>query len=141
MPQDREVGEETKEPQTKRSREVMLCACSVFEGLAPTISCVQESGSISSDGENTSVKAVEEPAGTAETEEGQEDLLLDLPPEALRATTRNQFVHHMRPYVWVKYPSAMATEVNAFINARWNLLKANRKAGECNNGADGTVPP
>ena len=55
------------------------------------------------------------------------DLLSELPPEALRATTRTQFVHHMRPYMWVKFPSAMASEISAFINARWSLLKASKK--------------
>lgn len=61
--------------------------------------------------------------------EEDDDLLSDLPPEALHATTRAQFLHHMRPYMWVKFPSAMSSEITAFINARWLLLKANRKAG------------
>lgn len=63
-------------------------------------------------------------------EEGDDDddLLSDLPAEALHATSRAQFVHHMRPYMWVKFPSAMASEISAFINARWTLLKATKKA-------------
>lgn len=58
-----------------------------------------------------------------------EDLLSDLPIEAVKATTRGQFVSHMRPYAWVKFPSATATEVNTIINARWTLLKESRKSG------------
>lgn len=69
----------------------------------------------------------EEPAPMEEEEEDEDADLSDLPPEALHATSRAQFVHHMRPYVWVKFPSAMASEINAFINARWDLLKASKK--------------
>lgn len=75
--------------------------------------------------------AIVEPS--PEAEGGDElDMLSDIPPEALSAHTRVEFVQHMRPYVWVKYPSATALEINAFINARWSLLKASRKmaAGE-----------
>lgn len=62
-----------------------------------------------------------------EEEPVAEDMLSDLPEEALNATTRAQFVHYMRPYVWVKFPSAIASEINAFINLKWNLLRASRK--------------
>lgn len=68
----------------------------------------------------------QEEGGSGAESEGP-DLLSELPPEALRATTRSQFVHHMRPYMWVKFPSAMASEISAFINARWSLLKASKK--------------
>lgn len=80
--------------------------------------------------ETSEMKTEEEKEGE---EEDDDDLLSDLPDEALRATTRAQFVHHMRPYMWVKFPSAMASEITAFINARWNLLKASKKvaAGGC----------
>jgi hypothetical protein len=77
------------------------------------------------------VEPEEAPAVRKEEEEEEEDddddLLSDLPDEALHATSRAQFVHHMRPYMWVKFPSAMASEISAFINARWNLLKASKK--------------
>ncbi len=76
------------------------------------------------------------PPKEAEEQSASEDMLSDLPEEALHATTRAQFVHHMRPYVWVKFPSAMASEINAFINLKWNLLKASRKmeSGGCGFG-------
>jgi len=67
-----------------------------------------------------------------------EDLLGDLPPEALKAASYSQFVNHMRPYAWVKFPSATAAEVNALIKVRWNLLKKAPKTGKgagfCNEG-------
>lgn len=63
-----------------------------------------------------------------EEDVAQEDDLSDLPEEALHATTRAQFVHHMRPYMWVKFPSLMSSEITAFINARWTLLKAHRNS-------------
>lgn len=68
-----------------------------------------------------------------EEEEQEEDLLSDLPAEALMATTRSQFVNHMRPYAWVKFPSATSTEVNSLVNARWQVLKESRKSGTYNN--------
>ena len=68
-----------------------------------------------------------EPSPAEEEGEDDMDMLSDIPPEALSAHTRSEFVNHMRPYVWVKYPSATSMEINAFINARWNLLKASRK--------------
>lgn len=70
-----------------------------------------------------SPEAVVEPSPEAE----EEDMLSDIPSEALSALTRTEFVSHMRPYVWVKYPSATSKEINSFINARWNLLKASKK--------------
>ena len=59
--------------------------------------------------------------------QAEEDMLMDIPPEAMTATTRGDFFTHMRPYVWLKFPSATAQEINAFITARWGLLKASRK--------------
>ena len=43
------------------------------------------------------------------------DLIRDLPAEALRASTLPQFTQHMRPYLWVKFPSATSAEINAAI--------------------------
>ena len=36
----------------------------------------------------------------------------------------------MRPYAWVKFPSATAAEVNALIKVRWNVLKKAPKTGK-----------
>ena len=43
------------------------------------------------------------------------DIIRDLPSEALGATTLPQFTQHMRPYLWVQFPSATSAEINAAI--------------------------
>ena len=57
----------------------------------------------------------------------------ELPDKCRKATNRSQFVTHMRPYLWVKYPSATSAEINTLINAKWNMLKTSRmsSAGVC----------
>lgn len=55
--------------------------------------------------------------------------LSDLPPEALKATTKAQFTSHMKHFLWVQYPSASTTELNAIILSKWKELVASRKQG------------
>ncbi len=89
------------------------------------------------DGRSECEQASEHPAEPVEGEEeengndnGEDEMLSDLPAEALKAASYSQFVNHMRPYAWVKFPSATAAEVNALIKVRWNLLKKMPKSGE-----------
>lgn len=50
--------------------------------------------------------------------------LQDLPPDALLASTLPQFASQMRPYLWVEFPSATASQINAIIHSKWKALKA-----------------
>ena len=59
--------------------------------------------------------------------EMEPDSLVDLPERVRNASSRSQFVTQMRPFLWVKYPSATSSEINSMINAKWNLLREARK--------------
>ena len=61
--------------------------------------------------------------------EMEPDSLTDLPERVKNATSRSQFVTQMRPFLWVKYPSATSAEINSMINAKWNMLREVRKDG------------
>ena len=64
--------------------------------------------------------------------EMEPDSLADLPERVKNATSRSQFVTQMRPFLWVKYPSATSAEINSMINAKWNMLREVRKEAEGN---------
>ena len=64
--------------------------------------------------------------------EMEPDSLTDLPERVKNATSRSQFVTQMRPFLWVKYPSATSAEINSMINAKWNMLREVRKEAEGN---------
>ncbi len=68
--------------------------------------------------------------GGAGADESDADSLSDLPPEALKATTKVQFTGHMKHFLWVQYPSATTLELNAIILQKWKELQASRKQGE-----------
>ena len=53
----------------------------------------------------------------------------DVPKDAMSASSLSQFHTHMRPYLWMEYPSATTAEINAIINQKWKLLQASRKDG------------
>lgn len=53
----------------------------------------------------------------------------DVPEDALSANSLSQFHTHMRPYLWMEYPSATTAEINAIINRKWKALQAYRKDG------------
>lgn len=59
--------------------------------------------------------------------EMEPDSLADLPERVKNAASRSQFVTQMRPFLWVKYPSATSAEINSMINAKWNMLRELRK--------------
>lgn len=59
--------------------------------------------------------------------EMEPDSLADLPERVKNAVSRSQFVTQMRPFLWVKYPSATSSEINSMINAKWNMLREIRK--------------
>ena len=61
--------------------------------------------------------------------EMEPDSLADLPERVRNASSRSQFVTQMRPFLWVKYPSATSAEINSMINAKWNMLREVRKEG------------
>lgn len=60
------------------------------------------------------------------------DVLADLPSEALMASSLSQFSMHMKPYLWMQYPSATASEISSLVHSRWKALKSARReqAGE-----------
>ncbi len=66
----------------------------------------------------------------AAADESEAESLSDLPPEALKATTKVQFTGHMKHFLWVQYPSATTLELNAIILQKWKELQASRKQGE-----------
>ena len=51
----------------------------------------------------------------------------DVPEDALSAGSLSQFHTHMRPYLWMEYPSATTAEINAIIQQKWKLLQTSRK--------------
>lgn len=59
--------------------------------------------------------------------EMEPDSLADLPERVKNAASRSHFVTQMRPFLWVKYPSATSSEINSMINAKWNMLRELRK--------------
>ena len=61
--------------------------------------------------------------------EMEPDSLADLPERVKNASSRSDFVTQMRPFLWVKYPSATSAEINSMINAKWNMLREVRKEG------------
>lgn len=65
---------------------------------------------------------------TKPNEDSDTDSLSDLPPEALKATTKPQFTAHMKHFLWVQYPSATTSELNAIIHRKWKDLVASRKS-------------
>ena len=60
------------------------------------------------------------------------DVLADLPSEALMASSLSQFSMHMKPYLWMQYPSATSSEISSLVHSRWKALKSARReqAGE-----------
>lgn len=54
----------------------------------------------------------------------------DVPEDALSANSLSQFHTHMRPYLWMEYPSATTAEINAIINRKWKALQASRRDGK-----------
>jgi hypothetical protein len=61
--------------------------------------------------------------------EMEPDSLVDLPERVKNASSRSNFVTQMRPFLWVKYPSATSAEINSMINAKWNMLRESKKEG------------
>lgn len=61
--------------------------------------------------------------------EMEPDSLADLPERVKNASSRSNFVTQMRPFLWVKYPSATSAEINSMINAKWNMLRESKREG------------
>ena len=61
--------------------------------------------------------------------EMEPDSLADLPERVKNASSRSDFVTQMRPFLWVKYPSATSAEINSMINAKWNMLREAKREG------------
>ena len=55
------------------------------------------------------------------------DTIDDVPQDALSADSLSQFHTHMRPYLWMEYPSATSAEINAIIHRKWKVIQATRK--------------
>ena len=56
-----------------------------------------------------------------------ETSLVDVPEDALSASSLSQFHTRMRPYLWMQYPAGTTAEINVIINQKWKAIQATRK--------------
>ena len=102
----------------------------LFPSISPSQKSSSEDDASSVDGELQIDESVRPDDMDAEMySEMEPDSLADLPVRVKNASSRSDFVTQMRPFLWVKYPSATSAEINSMINAKWNMLREVRKEG------------